>query len=364
MNSKNKKIKLFSTCILVKGIKRSTICDLQRNSYTFIPNDLYEVIKNHDGKTIEEIKKNYDFKYDEILDDYFNFLLKKEFIFLTNYPELFPKMSLDWFEPFEINNAIVDVNSPEDFDYENILNQLASLKCKSLELRFFCEINLKLIIKILDYLNENNSILSCIGFVFSISSDITRDQLNILIANNPRISYLIITNSTFNRLISPIRNDMGYIIYSMDKVVDSTYCGLIKSKNFVVNNRLFTESQHHNTCLNKKISIDKNGNIKNCPSMTTSFGNIKDISLEEALNQKDFKKYWDITKDQIEVCKDCEFRHICTDCRAYIEDPDNMFSKPLKCGYSPYTNQWEEWSTNPLKQKAIDYYDMRNIIEK
>jgi len=39
-------------------------------------------------------------------------------------------------------------------------------------------------------------------------------------------------------------------------------------------------------------------------------------------------------------------------------------SKPLKCGYSPYTNEWEEWSTNPLKQKAIDFYDMREIISK
>ena len=65
--------------------------------------------------------------------------------------------------------------------------------------------------------------------------------------------------------------------------------------------------------------------------MSQSFGNIKDTTLEEALCHPDFKKYWNITKDQIEVCKDCEFRHICTDCRAYIEEPDNQYSKPLKC---------------------------------
>ncbi|NIG32274.1 grasp-with-spasm system SPASM domain peptide maturase, partial [Enterobacter sp. Ap-916] len=33
-------------------------------------------------------------------------------------------------------------------------------------------------------------------------------------------------------------------------------------------------------------------------------------------------------------------------------------SKPLKCGYNPYTGEWEEWSINPLKQKAIKYYGM------
>ena len=59
---------------------------------------------------------------------------------------------------------------------------------------------------------------------------------------------------------------------------------------------------------------------------------------------------------KIHVCKDCEFRYICTDCRAYIEDPNDILSKPLKCGYNPYTAEWSEWSRNPLKQKAIEQY--------
>jgi hypothetical protein len=82
---------------------------------------------------------------------------------------------------------------------------------------------------------------------------------------------------------------------------------------------------------------------------------------------------------QINICKDCEFRHhrvlgtsICTDCRAYVENPDacpdllgDILSKPLKClsrelggGYNPYTCEWEDWSTNPLKEKAIKHYEM------
>jgi len=76
------------------------------------------------------------------------------------------------------------------------------------------------------------------------------------------------------------------------------------------------------------------------------------------------KKYWNITKDQIDICKDCEFRHICTDCRAYIEDPKNIYSKPLKCGYNPYTNDWSDWSANPLKQRTIEYYGMQELVKK
>ncbi len=98
--------------------------------------------------------------------------------------------------------------------------------------------------------------------------------------------------------------------------------------------------------------------------MSQSFGNIKNTNLEEALKHKDFKKYWNLTKGHIEVCKDCEFRYICTDCRAfteqiYFDKNQRDISKPLKCGYNPYTTEWEEWSTNPLKQKAIQYYGIQ-----
>lgn len=92
--------------------------------------------------------------------------------------------------------------------------------------------------------------------------------------------------------------------------------------------------------------------------MNNNFGNVKNTSLKKVFRNPDFKKYWQINKDSIDVCKDCEFRHICTDCRAYIENPENPFSKPLKCGYNPYTNEWSEWSSNPLKQKAIHYYGL------
>ncbi|WP_392389175.1 SPASM domain-containing protein, partial [Elizabethkingia miricola] len=101
--------------------------------------------------------------------------------------------------------------------------------------------------------------------------------------------------------------------------------------------------------------------IKNCPAMPKIFGNVKTSSLEDALKHSEFREYWNLSKDHIEICKDCEFRYICTDCRAFTElshqnDKGLDYSKPLKCGYNPYRGEWEEWSANKLKQKAINYY--------
>ncbi len=158
------------------------------------------------------------------------------------------------------------------------------------------------------------------------------------------------------------------ITYTKQKINSESHCGLIQTNYFSINIDSFFESLNHNSCLNKKISIDKDGYIRNCPSMSQHFGNIKDTTLEEALNHSDFKKYWNVNKDMISICKDCEFRHICTDCRAYTErthfEEDIDLSKPLKCGYNPYTNEWAEWSTNPLKEKAIEYYGMQDLVKK
>jgi len=92
-----------------------------------------------------------------------------------------------------------------------------------------------------------------------------------------------------------------------------------------------------------------------------SYGNIKDCTLKEIVNKDIFKDVWYINKDKIAVCQNCEFRYICTDCRAYIDDPQNIYSKPLKCGYDPYTCKWEDWSTNPLKYNSISFYNLNEM---
>lgn len=139
------------------------------------------------------------------------------------------------------------------------------------------------------------------------------------------------------------------LYYIKEHIHSEKCCGKINGKDFNSNIQLFSESQKYNTCLNRKIGIDTTGNIKNCPSMEKSFGNISSISLKEIISNENFSRLWTINKDEIKVCQDCEFRYVCTDCRAYIENKEDIYSKPLKCGYNPYTCEWSEWSENKLK---------------
>ncbi|MEM6718120.1 MAG: grasp-with-spasm system SPASM domain peptide maturase [Bacteroidota bacterium] len=352
-------LKMHSNCIVVKGVNRSTICDLQRNEVKLIPNDLENLIKLYEGKTIEEINSKYDTKHHVIVEEYINFLIEHEYAFFTDTPEFYPKLNTNWFEPAEITNAIIDINSDTKYDVQKVLVQLDELNCKHVQIRFFKILKLDEIIELLDFLNKSNSIVSSINFVVSFTEEFSIESVTTLFKKQPRICSFLIYNHTEEKFIKPLQgNHIKYIQYTTKNISSASHCGVISSEYFLPNVKAFTESLQHNSCLNRKISVDVKGNIKNCPSMTEDFGNIQETSLSEALHHKNFKKYWNITKDQIETCKDCEFKHICTDCRAYLENPENQYSKPLKCGYNPYINEWTVWSKNPLKEKAIAYYNL------
>jgi SPASM domain peptide maturase of grasp-with-spasm system len=365
MVKKENYIKLFANCIPVKGKNRSAICDLQRNSVKLIPNDLYNLLQDKISN-IKTIKANYNNDFDDTIDEYFEFLIEHEFAFKTNTPELFPEMSLDWFEPAITNNAIIDISKDSTFDVFTMLDQLDDFNCKNIQIRYYRDSTIKEITTIIEYLDKNEMFITSVDFIFPILKIKNLKEIyQELIKKHKRINSIINYNAQKKEFIESINEfNRGYIVFVEETIISQKSCGIISSKFFTPNIKTFTESQSYNSCLNKKISIDTNGNIRNCPSMPQSFGNINDTTLEQALNHKDFKKYWDITKDKIDVCKDCEFRYVCTDCRAYIEKPDDIYSKPLKCGYNPYTNEWSEWSTNPLKQKAIEYYGIQELVKK
>ena len=175
--------------------------------------------------------------------------------------------------------------------------------------------------------------------------------------NTVRIYSLIFYNCSQSPFKA--KNDFRFSLNFIEDELQLSACGKVELKYFNTNISKVLESINHNSCLYKKIGIDRNGNIKNCPLMVESFGNIHTSNLDEATNLPGFKKYWDLTKDYIETCKDCEFRYVCTDCRAYTEGNKKNnagldISKPLKCGYNPYTGEWKNWTKNPLKKKIFN----------
>jgi SPASM domain peptide maturase of grasp-with-spasm system len=350
---------LYASCIPVKGKTRAIICDIQRQAYLFIPNTLFEVLSQHQGKTLKEIKATYENKFNETIDEYFSFLIEKEYAFFADNPALFPAINLLWEDPRKLTNAIIDIGDDSKLtfhDYESIFSQLGTLGCEHIQIRSFGNRNLSFFETILKKIGTKRII--SIELIIRYPVDLLENQFVEFCNQFPRVFSITLYGAPYDKVINTDCQNMGYLIFTKELIDSCFQCGVISSTFFTINMKSLTESQHHNTCLNRKISIDTAGNIKNCPSMQQSFGHISDTSLEEVIKNPNFTKVWNIKKDEIEKCKGCEFRHICTDCRAYLANPDDLYSAPLKCGYNPETCEWEEWSTNPLKQQAIEYYQL------
>jgi SPASM domain peptide maturase of grasp-with-spasm system len=355
---------LFSNILLTKGIRRVLVSDLQRNVSELYPIELFGFITELGKSSIQDVINSYDDESKEIAEGYVNFLLEKEYGFISDdaWDRNFPPLSYDYNDYSKLSNLFMEYSSVDVL--HKIKNSIEEFELKHLVIYSAEQLSIDDFVEIDNCFK--NSVLEGIEIVSPYYEEINVDFLNRLNKDTLRIYSMVFYNCTKKTLKGS--DYFRFEVNFSNKNLKLSSCGIVDLKYFNTNLPKVLESLNHNSCLNKKISIDKDGNIKNCPAMSQSFGNIKDTTLGEALNHVDFKKYWKITKDVIEVCKDCEFRHICTDCRAYTEltyfDGDIDLSKPLKCGYSPYTGQWEEWSTNPLKQRAIEFYNMQELIKK
>ena len=360
---KSKIFTLFDCCKMVEGEKRAIICDLQRSSYFNINNDIATVIKSSLGLSKVEILKKYGDdkkKIEELID----VLIVNEIGFFTTSSELFIKSKIVWHHYSLITNAILALSNILEDRMKEVVIELEILGCQHIQLIGYESFDLTILFSILNTLKGKD--IKSVELILKWDKNICQQFIYTITKMFPRICKLLLHSHDENGEIRIKRSASPDIIIvkSKEQSFSRKLCGNISIDHFCTSIPQFHESHYYNSCLNRKISIDAEGNIKNCPSMTESFGNIKDTTLAEALEKPGFKKYWNINKDKIHVCKDCEFRYICTDCRAYVEDPKDILSKPLKCGYNPYTGEWSEWSTNPLKQKAIEFYGMREMVDE
>ncbi len=112
----------------------------------------------------------------------------------------------------------------------------------------------------------------------------------------------------------------------------------------LISEKDFIRNYSGNSCWTGKINISCDGYISPCimgEDFINKDFNIRNYSLEELLDKYIIPSFWSISKDNIEVCKDCEYRYVCKDCRPINKEGNNKLSKGGFCNYNPYTGIWE-----------------------
>ncbi len=102
----------------------------------------------------------------------------------------------------------------------------------------------------------------------------------------------------------------------------------------------FEINSRWNSCWYGKCSVSAVGDVMPCIfARDKKCGNIRTDSFVEIKEKLLF--FWGISKEKIEVCKDCEFRYACDDCRPLSEgETGNLYAKYPRCLYNPYEAQW------------------------
>nr|MBI5455698.1 radical SAM protein [Candidatus Levybacteria bacterium] len=137
---------------------------------------------------------------------------------------------------------------------------------------------------------------------------------------------------------------------------------LMLEPNFSASPEFFKRSVDGHKCLAGKVTITDTGDVLPCIfSRGKVVGNIfKEGSIEKVLEGQ-IRQIWEITKDDVLVCQDCEYRYVCFDCRPISEGAaqgkgDYETSPYPRCTYNPYEGEWEGgvWK---LDEKGKPYYD-------
>ncbi len=314
----NKVLTIASNVVFVKGFSMNLIIDLQNDCWYHVD---FSLEKDDDIQMVSE--------------ENLNFMLEQGMI--IQVPDVVRKrlkvLDKNYYAPNSLENVIIDRDEGSGYSMEKVTHFLNQVRNKFLQIRWFNGFNL----------NDLNTVLHSTEFSACESIDLlipyTKEYRGIIAMKK---QYPKISNIVFHSVNESIPSDvleLREVFFTPEKITSSGSCGKISPYNFSQNQTHVLKAMNYNTCLYKKLGVDVEGNLKNCPAMSQTLGHVDEL---ENYTLYDFETpSWYITKDQVEVCKDCEFRYICTDCRAITDDPANPLSRPSNCEYNPYLAKWK-----------------------
>jgi SPASM domain peptide maturase of grasp-with-spasm system len=345
-----KYVLVFPDCIPVEGPVSSAIYDLTRGRISTFPSAYLPFFAQFRVEPLGQIVDALSDEDRRAFSDFFAFLLRSEYITLVEDLSAFPELATTWDEPGVVRDAILDVDG-RHHDYAKIIGELDGLGCLHLQVRGYSELFGITELAELARLCHGTSIQS-LEAVLRHEPARSDDSYAAVVGEHRIISSLVLHSASSDGRIAVDYGARGPSAALVTTEIERTTkrlgshldCGTITKRQLLRPSTVtFAELQRFNGCLNRKIAIDADGELRNCPAMAASFGHHRSASLGEVARRPAFQQAWHAKKDDIEGCRDCQFRYACTDCRAFVEDPNAADSKPLKCGYDPYSDTWTDW---------------------
>jgi len=132
----NEYFELFSNVLIIKGYSSSIIFDLQFEKSHQIPNSIDDFVKMCKKTSVKRLLDE-NTEYIPVLMEYLDFLLSNKLGFLSKNDDIRRnnKFNLYWNFPSIISNSIIELTSDNIEYYDNIIDSLNKLNCKSIILK-------------------------------------------------------------------------------------------------------------------------------------------------------------------------------------------------------------------------------------
>ncbi|MEY4579094.1 MAG: grasp-with-spasm system domain peptide maturase [Pseudomonadota bacterium] len=361
-------LRVHADCVPVMGTAKAAIYDLTRHQIFLIPGGYYRLLEGLTSaplaNVLAEVESN---AHAPKVLAFVQYLLEHELADFIDDPTSFPALANHCDISGLIQNAIIDVDVLQH-DFATLFQELDETGCRHLQLRCFSTLlgaeELRTVLALV-----TRSELESVELVLKYDPSNCDDTYAALAADYPKVSGICVHSAPAARELrvdlcgATVSHPMFKRVRFLTKPIGSELdCGVIDAQGLNAPSvDTFQEARSYNGCLNRKIAIDRQGQIRNCPSLTRSFGSAGKRRLKVVAQASDFQQAWSLAKDKVEVCRGCELRYACSDCRAYLERPNDLLSKPLKCGYDPATGVWSDWRTDAAKQAAIASYQFHAV---
>lgn len=322
---------LAPCCVIVKGYTHSCIYDLQRNGIYRFKNKYLALFRG------EGMYGNVVVKAGNLSKNEYRFLdgLKKKELCIETYDS-------DFFCPIDTSevytercceNAIVDRDLWSEYSMEKVSRTLSYLDCAAVCIRYYDKMTIDEID--LDVEKFEESTIVHLEIHFTPRYEISENDIREYKRKRGRVCAVYLYSQTESK-VCVLGNNL-VIVYTTEMLRDSSQCGYVSEKMMCAQTQFYVESKNYNNCLYRKLSIDVHGNIKNCPAMRDIFGSIyeSEEEVKRIFLSETFSSIWNVRKDLVDTCRDCEYRYACQDCRCFRLTKD-IYSKPRKCKYNPY----------------------------
>jgi SPASM domain peptide maturase of grasp-with-spasm system len=303
------------------------------------------------GKKISEIFKYYGYENKNHIVEYLSFLFENKIAFTRkkNNANMFAPLNLDFETASVISNALVEINTKTN--YLKLFNELENLGCNHILLVSFPKLSIMQIEEIIKLCDS--SVFKSIEIITSFFQDFTLFES--LFGKYPRLKSVILHSTPEKYHLED--NIMGAenITFLTETYTKFADLSKISINNFRVNLPLYTESLKFNAFFNKKIIIDSKGNVLKSMYNSESYGNIYKTKIIDIYNNTDLKEYWEISKNNILICQDCEYKYMCIDSRVPLKG-ENYFYFNDTCHYNPYIAKWkgeQDWV-------SVDEWNIQN----